>query len=144
MSLYDNFDNVAEGDEVKVSRGRSRERIAKVYHVTPKQFKVEGFDSFWKHNGKGVGDASCFYGSWAEHIQPGDKKRIAAIEQRVADVGTFKNCETRRLNDDELAAIACIIKASELRREGERGVVVGEVEEVLLGPVMNENELSNR
>ncbi len=116
MSLYDNFEDVAEGDEVMVRRGRGRARIAKVYRVTPKQFKIQGFGPFWKHNGKGVGDADSWYGSWANHIEPGDKERIAAMEQRAADTKTFSECRVSDLNHIELIAIGKIIRNAEKRR----------------------------
>ncbi len=117
MSLYENFDNVAEGDEVKVRRGRSSQRIAKIYRVTPKQFRIDGFGPFWKHNGKGVGDADSWYGSWAEHIQPGDRKRIAMAGRRLADSNTFSGCRVRDLTDDELHIIAQLIRRADKRRE---------------------------
>ena len=139
MSLYDNFENVAEGDEVMVRRGRGRQRIAKVYRVTPKQFRIDGFGPFWKHNGKGVGDADSWYGSWANHIEPGDKERIAAESARLVDSNTFSECRVRDLSDDELAAIACIIRACQLRREG-NAALDGET----LGPVLHANEQANR
>jgi len=116
MSLYDNFEDVAVGDRVKVHRGRSRDFIAEVYHVTPKQFKVEGFGSFWKKNGRGVGDANSWYGKYAHHIERGDVARVRAETARINNRNLFSGHRVRDFNDDELARVAKVIRECNKRR----------------------------
>lgn len=119
MNLYDNFEDVKVGDKVKCHRGRSRDIIAEVYDVTPKQFKVEGFGSFWKKNGKGVGDANSWYGSYAHHIERGDVARIGGETARINNRNLFSGHRVRDFNDDELARVGAIIRECNARRKAE-------------------------
>ena len=114
--MYDDFENVQVGDKVKCCRGRSRDAISKVYHVTPKQFKVEGFGSFWKKNGKGVGDANSWYGRYAHHIEHGDVTRIRAETAHNNNRNLYSGHRVRDFNDDELARVAKIIRECNKRR----------------------------
>jgi hypothetical protein len=117
--MYDNFEDVAVGDAVKCSRGRSRDAIAKVYHVTPKQFAVEGFGKFWKETGKGVGNSGSWYGRYANKIEHGDIARIKAENQRVKNSNAYSEHRVRDFNDDELARVGAIIRECVARREAE-------------------------
>jgi myo-inositol-hexaphosphate 3-phosphohydrolase len=114
--MYVDFMNVQVGDEVKVTRGRQRDRISRVYHVTAATFDVEGFGRFWKKNGKGYGDAQSWYGRWAENLEHGDKTRIAAEQKRVNDHNIYNGHRVRDFNDDELARVAAIILECNKRR----------------------------
>jgi hypothetical protein len=105
--MLENFDDIKVGDEVIVSRGRSPRRLGKVYKVTPKTFDVEGNGKFWKHNGKGHGDADSWDARYCYHIQPGDRRR--------ENENLFSGCRVRDLHDTELETIAKIIRACNRR-----------------------------
>ncbi len=110
-----NFEHIAVGDEVKVTRGRSSQQVAKVYHITPKQFKVEGYGSFWKKNGYGVGHSTSWFGSYANKLERGDRTRIAAANKRQKDGITYREHNVNHFNNDELARVVAIINECDLR-----------------------------
>jgi ribosomal protein L24 len=121
--MYPDFTDVQVGDEVKVSRGRSRDRISTVYKVTAQTFCVEGFGRFWKKNGKGHGDSDSWYGRYAEKIEPGDRERIAREATRINNSNLYSEHRVRDFNDDELARVADIIRECNKRRETNLEVV---------------------
>lgn len=123
MSMYPNFEDVQVGDRVKCSRGRSRDRISKVYHVTPKQFSVEGFGNFWKKNGKGVGDAQSWFGRYTDKIEAGDVKRIAREGRRVRNSNLFSEHRVRDFSDSELEKVAAVITLCNERRAAAEAAV---------------------
>ena len=114
--MNEDFTNVIVGDEVRVSRGRSRDQISKVYHVTDQTFDVEGYGRFWKKNGKGHGDADSWIGRYAYKIEHGDRTRIAAENRRVKDHNLIAEHLTRHLNDDEMHRVATVIRECIARR----------------------------
>ena len=117
--MSEDFTNVMIGDEVKVTRGRSLDRISKVYHVTTKTFDVEGFGRFWKHNGKGHGDADSWYGRYAYKIERGDRIRIELQQERVKNTNLYAEHRVRDFDHDELARVAEIIRECQARRAKE-------------------------
>ena len=121
MSIWDSFELVRVGDKIRVHRGRSPDYVGEVVKVTPKQFGVAGYGMFWKKNGKGVGDADSWYGRYANHLQPGDNKRIVRETARRKDGMTLREFNTSHdmslLNDLELNVIAEVIRTATKRHE---------------------------
>lgn len=116
------FECVSVGDDVLIRKGRSPDKIGRVCHVTPKQFKVECFGSFWKRNGHEVG-GSTWYKGYATKPERGDRARIAAEKKRRTNQRILSGWSTYELNDDELDQVASIITGATKRRaeEAENG-----------------------
>lgn len=115
--MYADFTDVQVGDEVVCSRGRSKDRICKVYHTTAKTFDVEGFGRFWKENGKGHGDSDSWYGRYAEKIEDGDRDRIASEQRRIKNTHLFSEHRVQDFTDSELEKVAFVIRLCNARRK---------------------------
>ena len=117
--MYTNFEDVQVGDKVKCHRGRGRDQIVEVYKVTAKTFCVEGFGRFWKHNGKGYGDADSWFGRWADKVEAGDAERIARTNRRVENQNLYSEHRVRDFSDSELEKVAAVIRLCNARRNAE-------------------------